>query len=29
MAEIDPDEEHLAGILEECDKTVRMIRETV
>jgi hypothetical protein len=28
MAELDPDEEQIARILHECDKTVRMIRET-
>lgn len=27
MAELDPDEEQIARILHECDKTVRMIRE--
>jgi hypothetical protein len=29
MAELDPDEETLSRILLECDKTVKMIRETV
>ncbi|HUC69401.1 MAG TPA: hypothetical protein VMA53_28540 [Stellaceae bacterium] len=29
MAELDPDQEQIARILTECDKTVRMIRETV
>jgi hypothetical protein len=28
LAELDPDEEQIARILHECDKTVRMIRET-
>jgi hypothetical protein len=29
MAALDPDDEQIARILDECDKTVRMIRETV